>query len=103
MAKFTKYYKDGKVAVLYTVGKGTGWFTWNSYEGMLFDSEIVEAVLDNNRILAAQIAEAKYDAYTAGVDRLAVAWLPKGTLFRVEDCDGNETIQPYTDDIYIRA
>lgn len=103
MSKYKKLVRDGEVAVLYSPGYGAGWFSWNSDEGMLFDSEIVEAILDNNRYLAAQIAEAKYDAYAGGVDQLQVAWLPEGTLFRIEEYDGSEHIVTHTNDIYIKA
>lgn len=103
MAKFEKFYNGNLVAILYSPGYGGGWFTWNSDEGMIFDKEIVEAVLDDNRILAAEIAEAKYDAWTGGANQLQVEWLQKGTLFRIREYDGNESVQTYTDEIYYRA
>jgi hypothetical protein len=44
---YEKYIKDGKVAVLYSSGFGAGWYTWNdeSLTGLVFDRDIVEAVL----------------------------------------------------------
>lgn len=103
MKKFEKYYKDGKVAVLYSPGYGSGWYTWNGDEGLLFDKEIVEAVLAQNYWYAAELAEAKYDAAVKGADNLVVAWLEPGTLFRISEEDGRETLVTYTNELYIKA
>lgn len=103
MAKYKKFYKGNEVAILFSPGYGAGWFTWNADEGMIFDAEIVQAILDDDRKLAASIAEAKYDAYTGGVDQLTITWLPKGTLFRIDEYDGSESIITYTNENYIIA
>jgi len=97
-----KYIKDGKVAVLYSPGYGAGWSTWASEnaEAMLFDKDIVEAVLAGNISLAARIAEDKYFAYTGGAEDLTVEWLDVGTLFRINDYDGYESIEVYSDKSY---
>lgn len=91
---YEKYIRDGMVAVLYSPGFGAGWYTWNpDREGILFDREIVEAVLANNRTLAADIAARKYPGcYTGGADCLEVGWVPPGGAFEIEEYDGSETL-----------
>lgn len=92
---FEKYERNGEVAVLYSPGYGAGWFTWNSeHEGLLFDKEIVEAVLSKNNDKAIAIAERKYPGiYTGGGEDLAVYWVPKGNRFEVEEYDGSESVR----------
>ena len=89
-----KYNADGKVAVLYSPGFGAGWYSWNTeYEGLLFDSEIVDAVLNNNRGLAHSIADRKYpDAYLGGYGDLTIAWLNPGDTFEINEYDGSESV-----------
>jgi hypothetical protein len=31
--------------------------------------------------------------YTGGMDSLEIAWLPEGTLFRINEYDGSESIE----------
>ena len=91
---YEKLIRDGKVAVLYSPGYGAGWFTWApEYPGRVFDREIAEAILAGDQNLAAQISERKYpNAYTGGARDLTVTWLPEGTIFDIEEYDGNESI-----------
>jgi len=94
MAEYEKFEKDGQVAVLYSPGYGSGWYTWNKqYPGLLFDKEIVEAVLNNDYNLVKEIARQKYpDGFFDGADTLKVKWLSKNTKFIVEEYDGSESI-----------
>lgn len=89
-----KLIRDGKVAVLYSPGFGAGWYSWNQgVPELLFDKEIVEAVLAEDRELAERITKEKYpEVYTGGVDDLVVEWVPIGSEFEVEEYDGNETL-----------
>ena len=105
MNNYTKLERDGKIAVLYSPGFGGGWWTWNpGYFGLLFDSEVVEAVLKKDYKLACEIAERKYpNVYTGGGDQLEVAWVPKGTQFTLTEYDGSETIHVYGDEDYHTA
>jgi hypothetical protein len=100
-----KLRRDGKVAVLYSPGFGAGWSTWNTDEpGLLFDSEIAEAVLNGNRAEALAIAGRKYPhAYLGGIETLRVAWLNEGDQFEVEEYDGNEGIHVIGQGSYFTA
>lgn len=95
-----KYIRDGKVAVLISVSHGAGWSTWNEdYPGMLWDTQIVDIVLadldfDEMYAKVNEICAIKYpEAYTGGIDGLAVQWIPLGTQFRVREYDGAESIE----------
>lgn len=100
MAEFEKLEQAGNVAVLYSPGYGAGWYSWNSgHEGLLFDKEIVEAVLAKDLAAACAIAERKYPGgYWGGVHDLEVYWVPKGTRFEIEEYDGNESVRILTPD-----
>lgn len=92
-----KVIRDGKVAVLYSPGFGAGWSTWNySFPECLFDPDIVEMVekeIDAHEI--AQFAEKKYgeEFYAGGADDLRIVWLTEGTLFRINEYDGSESLE----------
>lgn len=86
-----KFKKDGKVAVLYSPGFGAGWYTWNGKEQMIFDPDIVEAVLKDED--PTSIAEEKYpDEYCGGAYKLQVAWVDEGAKFKIDEYDGSESI-----------
>ncbi len=94
--EFEKYEKAGQIAVLYSPGYGAGWYTWNSYEGLLFDKEIVEAVLAEDKTKAIQIAERKYpEVYCGGAEDLTIRWVDKGSRFTVREYDGNEHVEVF--------
>jgi len=108
--------RDGKVAVLYSPGWGSGWFTWNHNEELLYDPTIVEMVESRARLLPPEEVEnlnsfwneenewtskiidycrEKYtndSYYFGGANDLEIKWIPIGTRFRVEEHDGNEVI-----------
>ena len=90
-----KMIRDGKVAVLYSPSFGAGWYTWNQeYPQMAFDPVIVQYVEDSKmEELATYMSMAYPDAYTGGMDSLTVAWIPEGTLFRIHEYDGSESIE----------
>lgn len=89
--------RDGKVAVVYSPGFGAGWSTWADSEireKIVFDPEIVSFVESNDKNGLSLYMALKYpDAYTGGMDDLIVDWLPVGTLFRIHEYDGNESIE----------
>lgn len=93
--RYEKYIKDGKVAVLYSPGFGAGWYTWNTeYEGLVFDKELVQALLDKSSIsFLEEIAERKYPgAYLGGAEDLEIEWIEEGLQFEINEYDGSESI-----------
>ena len=102
-----KYYNEkGEVGVLISPGYGSGWYSWNeSMPQLLFDKDIIQAVLDGDNDKAEQVAIDKYgeDIYTGGASDLVVVWLQPGTMFRIEEYDGSESLITYTNDIWFKA
>lgn len=110
-----KIARDGKVAVLISPGYGAGWTTWNQdhkdVEQMLFDPDIVNAILEYERaddknwmwkqclMKIKEIANAKYnqdpDVYYCenGLRNVEVVWVDVGRKFIVTEYDGAESIQ----------
>lgn len=98
-----KEIRDGKVAVLYSPGFGAGWSTWASEHSafMLFDPGLVEAVERKDFTAAAALAKAHSDEiYTGGAEDLQIKWLPEGTVFRVDEYDGSESIVTTEDMVF---
>ena len=98
MNKYTD--ENGNIAVIYSPGFGAGWYTWNSeYPEMVYDPSIVSILLsgdtEENKTQAVILhASIKYpDAYLGGVDDLTVRFLKPGTLFRINEYDGSESIE----------
>ena len=92
-----KYNDKGEVAVLYSPGYGAGWYTWSTGEEQaLFDSRIVDLVLADKQD---QIHEefmksiGLKGSYTGGAGQLQVEWIKKGTLFKIDEYDGSESIE----------
>ena len=110
---YEKYVRDGKVAVLVSLGYGAGWSTWNREheEFLLFDRELVELVLAGKRSEAGDLAESKVEEhcgehdciYTGGSDNLHVAWVVQGESFRVSEYDGSESLQFESEEKWVTA
>jgi hypothetical protein len=90
-----KLIDNGKVAVLYSPGFGAGWSTWNQERPeILFDPAIVKFVEADQWAELETYVTLKYpDIYKGGMKDLAIAWVSEGTLFRVNDYDGSESIE----------
>jgi hypothetical protein len=90
-----KVIRDGKVAVLFSPGFGAGWSTWNGAyaDDILFDPVIVGYV-ENEKWpeLTTYVAMRYPDVYTGGLNDLTIKWIPQGSLFKVEEYDGSESI-----------
>jgi len=92
-----KVIRDGKVAVVYSLGFGAGWSTWD-HNGMgknlLFDPMIVNCVESGDFDKLITYMTLWYpDVYTGGMGDLKIEWLPEGTLFRIYEYDGSESIE----------
>jgi hypothetical protein len=108
-----RYIRNGQVAVLISPGFGAGWSTWSGSgygNDVLFDPWIVDILLSDqynrkekiDRIYAH--CAIKYpDLYMGGVSDLTVEWVPQGSLFRVAEYDGSETIELKEADDWIVA
>ena len=90
-----KLNEDGKVAVLYSPGFGAGWYTWNyEHPEILFDPAIVKFVEKEKWDELATYVELKYpEIYTGGMRDLTIEWIPEGALFKINEYDGNESIE----------
>ena len=101
-----KVVRDGKVAVLFSPGFGAGWSSWNSElgEDIIFDPTMVKYVEEGNmKALQTYVAMKYPSAYAGGIDNLAIAWITEGTLFRIDEYDGNESIEILGESTWIKA
>jgi hypothetical protein len=108
-----RYIRDGQVAVLISPGFGAGWSTWSRSEygdAVLFDPWIVDILLSDqynrkekiDRICAHCVL--KYpDMHLGGASDLTVEWIPQGTLFRITEYDGSESVELKEATDWIRA
>jgi len=90
-----KLVRDGQVAVIYSPEFGAGWSTWNpKYPEILFDPAIVEFVEKDQSEELQVYVTLKYPGINdGGIVGLTIEWIPQGTLFRVNEYDGAETIE----------
>ena len=100
-----KLIDNGKVAVLYSPGFGAGWSTWNpDRPELLFDPAIVTFVENDQTAELNTYVTLKYPGiYTGGMESLAVAWLPVGTEFQINEYDGSESIRVKSDIVWLIA
>ena len=105
MKKVDKLIDNGKVAVLYSPGFGAGWSTWNQQvPEILFDPAIVVFVEKDQWAELETFVTLKYPGlYKGGIKDLAIAWVPEGTLFKVNESDGSESIELKDSDSWILA
>lgn len=92
----SKLIKNGQVAVIVSRGYGSGWSTWNGdfREAMVFDPEIAQALINNDRQQALVLAKAKYpNALLSGLDEAEVNWVAQGERFSIDEYDGYESLQ----------
>lgn len=89
----------GDIAVLVSPKFGAGWYSWNpNYPECLFNPAIVKLVLEGNRQAAGALAEMTYTSRgngyfcKIGALDLVVHWVRPGTVFRIDEYDGRETL-----------
>jgi hypothetical protein len=103
--KMEKVIKDGKVAVLVSHGYGAGWYSWNTkHQQLLFDPKLVEMVEQNrtNEITDEWVKEnLGIDIYAGGSYGLKIHWLPIGTAFEIDECDGAESLRTIADMVLV--
>lgn len=96
---------NGRVAVLYSPGFGAGWSTWNQeVPEIIFDPAIVKLVEKDDWNELATYVTLKYPGlYTGGMKDLKVAWIPAGSLFKINEYDGSESIELKENDSWMVA
>jgi hypothetical protein len=90
-----KLVRDGMVAVLYSPDYGSGWYTWNRNQPeLLFDPAIVQLVEEDKFDELKTYVTLKYpNIYEGGMWELKIAWIPEGAMFRINEYDGDESIE----------
>lgn len=100
-----KVIKNGEVAIVYSPRYGEGWSTWASdeqRETLIFHPAIVNMVLKNKQSeidkswMKKNLGEEFEDVYFGGVADLCVEWVPLGTVFRIAEYAGWESVEIYS-------
>lgn len=111
MKKFTK---NGEVAVLYSVGYGSGWYSSHGIEELLYDPKIVQMILNSGEKVVGDehpvsdeildYCKEKYGYHWyGGVDGLTIMWVPKGTEFLIHEYDGAERVALKKEYVFLTA
>lgn len=100
--------KNGKIGILYSPGFGAGWSTWvmewKCKEFMIFDRKLIDAVEKHDLELLQRIMAENYpDAYLGGMSNLRVMYLDPGTVFKINEYDGHESISIAGSDEFFTA
>lgn len=104
--------KDRKVAVCYSPGYGAGWSSYADdelQEVLIFHPAIVNMILEgkqnliNEQWLIDNLGEEYEDVYTGDVNDLVIEWVPQGSLVRINEYDGYESVEIYNTDNYFVA
>ena len=93
-----KEIRDGKVAVLVSLGFGAGWYTRHGIEELIFHPKLVELVEQGNRHeiteeLCKKLTNTDKYICTFGVSGLKIFWINIGDKFIIEEYDGWEDIK----------
>lgn len=95
-----KYYNEnGELGVLVSGSFGAGWSTWNDKE-LAYDKRIVEKWLENVSIeeMCDYVESLGYKRpYMGGYADLELEFIPRGTVFRIHEYDGSESIETLED------
>lgn len=88
------------VKILFSPSFGSGWYSWNTeYPELLRDERVIQWLEDGEdpeeKIELVSYLENKYPKMYIGsnLDSLEIALIPKGTLFRIKEHDGSESIE----------
>ena len=104
--------KDGKVAVCYSPGYGAGWSSWAEdelQETLMFHPAIVNMILEGKQNLIDEqwlienLGKEYEYIYTGDVQTLTIEWVPQGSLVRINEYDGYESVEIYDNDNYFIA
>jgi len=100
-----KLIRNGQVAVLYSPGWGAGWSTWNQeVPELVFEPVIVDFVEKEQWEELTTYVTLKYPGlYDGGMKDLKVEWIPAGSLFKINEYDGSESIELKENDSWMVA
>jgi len=85
--------RDGRVAVIFSPGYGSGWYTSHDIEELIFDPSIVAWTEAEEYDKIKNYMILKYpDTWFGTLDDLRITWIPEGTEFQIDEYDGNESI-----------
>ena len=87
---------DGLVGVIVSPGYGAGWSSWN--DGKMFlcmDRSLVQAKINGVKgsTIKAVFEGAGPDICVLGWDKAVVEWMPQGSVFKINEYDGFESIE----------
>lgn len=95
-----RYYNEkNELGVLVSGGFGAGWSTWNSKE-LAYDKRIVEKWLKgvSSDEMCNFVESLGYPSpYMGGYKQLELEFVPRGTVFRIHEYDGSESIEALED------
>ena len=95
-----KYYNENnELGVLISRGFGAGWSTWNC-DALAYDKRVVEKWLDGatSGEMKAYVVSLGYPSpYMGGYNDLQLEFIPRGTVFRIHEYDGSESIETLED------
>lgn len=115
------YIVGDMVGVLYSVGFGAEWSTWNEkYPEIAVDKRIIKWLInnvefevendgsyyfksvENDEAFKSYLESLGYkNLYYGGADEFCLSFYPKGTAVRIDEYDGSESVVTLEDDIYI--
>lgn len=99
------YNEDGEVGILVSYGYGAGWSTWNDKE-LAYDKRIIEKWLEKVSAdeMCSYVKSLGYiKPYMGGYKQLELVFVPRGTLFRIDEYDGAEALETFDNAGFIMA
>tara|TARA_Y100000114_G_C11764120_1_gene332415 strand:+ start:82691 stop:82984 length:294 start_codon:yes stop_codon:yes gene_type:complete len=95
---------EKKIGIVYSPGYGAGWSSWGNEE-MALDQTLavmIESGADHDELES--YCEGRWpDEYLGGLEDCRVCWVEAGTLFKIREYDGYESIEFNTDGYWIVA
>ena len=92
--------EKGRVAVLYSPGHGSGWYSWcPQYPELLYDKAVIEWVDQGKPSflagdMKAYVERTYPDLYVGrNLLKLEIMWLKPGTKFRITEYVGSESVE----------
>ena len=105
--------KKNEVAILYSPGFGAGWSSWTVQYALQLatDSRIIKYRFNLDQFyhnidietFIKQINCFELMPYVGDFKKTRIKFIPEGTMFRINEYDGAETIEIYSPDNYMKA